>query len=83
MFKRLFWLAIGIGFGFGLSFWVTRAVRRTAERYSPENVSEGLARAARQLGADIRVAVQEGRLAMQEREAEIRADLESREGRRR
>jgi hypothetical protein len=83
VFKRLFWLAIGIGFGFGLSFWVTRAVKRTAERYSPENVSDSLAKAVRQLGTDIRVAVQEGREAMHEREAEIRTDLESREGRRR
>jgi len=83
MFRRLFWLAIGIGFGFGLSFWVTRFVKRTAERYSPENMSDSLAKAVRAFGADLREAVAEGRDAMRERELELRADLESPEGRRR
>ena len=83
MFRRLFWLAIGVGFGFGLSFWVTRVVRRTVDRYSPENVSDSLAKALRAFGTDLREAVAEGRAAMQEREAELRLDLESREGRRR
>jgi cysteine synthase len=83
VFKRLFWLAIGVGFGFGLSFWATRFVKRTAERYSPENMSDSVAQAVRALGADLRAAVAEGREGMREREAELRADLESREGRRR
>ena len=78
MFKRLFWLCIGIGFGFGLSFWLTRFVRETVERYRPERVSADLAGAVRQLGSDVRAAIAEGRDAMREREAELRAELETR-----
>lgn len=76
MFKRLFWLIIGAGFGFGVSFWITRFVRSTMERYTPERVSEDLASAIRGFGADLRAAVAEGREGMREREAELRAELD-------
>jgi len=78
VFKRLFWLVIGAGFGFGVSFWLMRFVRSTVERYSPERVSGDMADALRSFGADIRAAVAEGREAMREREGELRADLEAR-----
>jgi hypothetical protein len=78
VFRRLFWLVIGAGFGFGVSFWVLRFLRTTVDRYRPEKVSADLAGALTQLGQDIRAAVAEGRLAMREREEELRADLESR-----
>ena len=80
MFKRLFWLMVGIGFGFGLSFWLTRVVRQTVERYSPERLSSDLGEALRALGADLRAAVAEGREAMREREQELRADMAARRG---
>lgn len=79
MFKRLFWLIIGAGFGFGVSFWLMRFVRSTVERCAPERVSADLAGAIKEFGKDLRAAVEEGRLAMQEREAEIRAELEKRD----
>ena len=75
MFKRLFWLMIGLGFGFGLSFWFMRFMRETVQRYTPERVSGDLADAMRGLGQDLRAAVADGRAAMREREAEIRAEL--------
>jgi hypothetical protein len=78
MFKRIFWLVVGAGFGFGVSFWVMRFVRETMERYRPERVSGDLADALRQFGGDIRAAVSEGRLAMREREEELRAAVETR-----
>jgi hypothetical protein len=81
VFKRLFWLLIGAGFGFGMSFWVVRTVRATIERYTPERVSGDLAAAIREFGQDLRAAVAEGRTAMQERETELRAELEQRAGR--
>ena len=76
MFKRLFWLVVGIGFGFGVSFWVTRFVRSTIERYTPERVSTDLAGALKQLGTDLKEAAAEGRQAMKEREAELLAELD-------
>jgi hypothetical protein len=75
MFKRLFWLMIGAGFGFGVSFWLIRFVRQTVERYTPERVSSDLAGALKTFGEDLRAAVAEGREAMREREAEIRSEL--------
>lgn len=78
MFKRLFWLTIGLGIGLGTSFWVMRFVRSTLERYTPERVSADLADAIKSFGKDLRAAVAEGAEAMREREAELRAQLDSR-----
>ena len=78
MFKRLFWLSIGTGLGFGLSLWLTRLIRSTMERYTPERVASDLGAAMRGLGTDLRAAVAEGREAMKEREAELRESLEAR-----
>ena len=77
MFKRLFWLIVGVGFGFGASFWFMRFVRETVERYSPERVSSDLAGALRAVGSDIRAAVAEGRQGMREAEADLWAKLEN------
>jgi gas vesicle protein len=78
VFRRLFWLLVGAGFGFGVAFWLMKFVRSTVERWSPERVSSDLAGALRSFGNDLREAVAEGREAMREREAELRAELESR-----
>ena len=78
MFRRLFWLLVGAGFGFGVSFWLMRFVKQTVERYSPERVSDDLASAIRSFGHDIRAAATEGRLAMAEREEELRAAVVTR-----
>jgi hypothetical protein len=77
MFKRLFWLALGLGAGFGLSFWFMRFVRETVDRYRPERVSQDLAGAISKLGDDVRAAVREGRTAMAEREEELRAEVDA------
>ena len=68
MFKRLFWLTVGAGFGFGASFWVTRTVRTTMARLSPTRVSN-------ELTNTVKAAVTEGREAMRARERELRAEL--------
>ncbi len=75
MLRRLIWLLIGVGLGFGASFWMMRFVKDTMARFSPERVSADLADAVRGLGTDLRLAVDEGRTAMRAREAELRADV--------
>jgi ATP-dependent RNA circularization protein (DNA/RNA ligase family) len=75
--KRFFWMLVGIGFGFGMSFWLTRLIREKVARWSPENVSADLSRALRDLGKDLRAAVSEGAQAMRERETELREHVES------
>jgi len=77
VFKRLFWLVVGVGFGFGMSFWLMRFLRETVDRYRPERVSQDLAGALSKLGDDLRAAVREGRLAMAEREEELRAEVDA------
>ena len=77
MFKRIFWLAIGLGLGFGMSFWFMRFIRETVDRYRPERVSQDLAGAIAKLGDDLRAAVREGRMAMTEREEELRAEVDA------
>jgi hypothetical protein len=81
VFKRLFWLMIGLGLGFGASFWFMRFVRKTVERYSPDRVSNDVAAALRGLGKDLRAAVADGREAMRDREIEIRDEITSGNGR--
>jgi len=53
MFKRLFWLMMGAGFGFGVSFWLMKWVRETtekaAERYAPQRVAREVGGAARRV----------------------------------
>ena len=72
MLRRIFWFAVGIGFGAGLSWYATRALRRTAEKYAPDRVAGELSKSLGRFGADLKAAVGEGRTAMQSREQELR-----------
>jgi hypothetical protein len=83
MFRRIFWLAVGLGLGFGCSFWLMRFLRETVDRYRPERVSQDLAGAVGKLGADLRAAIREGRMAMAEREEELYAELDNQRAARR
>ena len=78
MFKRLFWLSTGLTIGFGTSFWLMRTVRRTVERFTPERLTQDVVSGARSVGAELRAALEEGRAAMREREAELRAEIDRR-----
>ncbi|MGH9165882.1 MAG: hypothetical protein ACRDZW_10275 [Acidimicrobiales bacterium] len=75
MFKRLFWMAVGVGLGFGASFWVMRTLRQQVARYSPDRVASDLSGALRAFGQDLRAAAGEGAEAMRERERELRAEV--------
>ena len=78
MFKRLFWFGVGTLFGFAGSFWVTRMIRRTVERFAPQRVSSDVSQAVRSFGQEVRSAVVDGRVAMREREATLRSELDRR-----
>jgi hypothetical protein len=78
VFKRLFWLSVGLTAGFGSSFWLMRTVRRTVERLTPERLTQDAVAGARSAGAEIKAALDEGRNAMRHREEELRAELERR-----
>jgi streptogramin lyase len=76
VFRRLFWLCMGIGVGFTGSLWLQRFVREKVARYAPERVSADVTNAVKGLGTDLRVAVADGRAAMREREAELRSETQ-------
>ena len=78
MFKRLFWLTVGLMAGFGSSFWLMRTVRRTVERFTPQRLSQDAMAGARNVGSELRAALDEGRTAMHQREAELRAEVQRR-----
>jgi len=79
MFKRLFWLTVGLTLGSGGSFWVMRKLRRAMERLTPERLTQDVLTGARSVGVDLRAALDEGKAGMREREAELRAELERRQ----
>jgi hypothetical protein len=69
--RRLFWIGVGVA----AAYYGTRWVRRQRERYSPAAVGARAADSLNDLGKLLRVAVEEGRRAMAEKEAEIRASI--------
>ena len=78
MFKRFFWLTIGLTIGYATSFWLMRTVRRTVERLTPERVTQDVVAGARSFGNEVKAALDDGRAAMRAREAELRAEIDRR-----
>ena len=79
MFKRVIWMGTGASVGFGASLWMQRKVKRTVQRYTPQRVTGDFVEVVRDFGYDLRDAVAEGRIAMAQREAELRAELAARQ----
>jgi hypothetical protein len=78
VFKRVFWMSAGVAVGAGSAFWAKRRVEQAVQQLMPEQVADRAATSARDLGRNVRDAAVEGRAAMREREAELRAQVESR-----
>ena len=68
LFRRFFWLVLGIMVGWTSSWAFTRRMRRVAERYMPAEVVD-------RWGGTMRAAVSEGREAMRAREAELKGTV--------
>ncbi len=75
MFKRLFWVTVGMTIGFATSFWLYRMVRETVARYMPERLAEEVSSALSSLRTQVEKALAEGRDAARRTEAELRAEL--------
>jgi hypothetical protein len=76
VFKRLFWFTLGCA----SSLWVMQKVRRTVERLTPHRLTQDAVAGARTAGSQLRAAFDEGRQAMRDREAELRAEIARRTG---
>jgi hypothetical protein len=73
--RRVFWMLFGIGMGAAVGVGVMRWTRRTAEQLRPASVSQRAFEFARDWRERLADALEEGRAAMAEREAELRAQL--------
>jgi hypothetical protein len=74
--RRIFWLALGLGAGATAAVLTARWARRQGQKVAPANLGRQVSRGASDLGRLVRAALDEGRLGMAEREAEIRAELD-------
>jgi hypothetical protein len=72
LFKRVTWLTVGFGLGVGTTVAAAREVRKRVDRYQPnalvDRATDGLGR----LRDNLADAVDTGREAAREREAELR-----------
>ncbi|MCB9371292.1 MAG: hypothetical protein H6518_00725 [Microthrixaceae bacterium] len=75
MLKRLRWFTLGALSGIAGTLWALAYGRSRVRELAPANVAGELAARARARLDDARDALFEGRLAMREREAELRAEL--------
>ncbi len=79
MLKRLRWFVMGAVAGAAGTLWAMAYGRSKVQELAPAHVAGELAARARTRLDDVRDALFEARLAMREREAELRAELD-REG---
>jgi len=82
VFKRVRWIVMGMGFGASASVWAQRRFKRWMRSYTPPEVAARAAQrttqAAGRTAGEVRTALAEGRQAMRQREAELRAEVERR-----
>ena len=82
MLKRLRWFLIGVVTGVAGTVWALAYGRSKVQELTPAHVAGELATRARSRLDDARDALFEARLAMREREAELRAEFDEDGGRR-
>ncbi len=73
--RRAFWALLGIGMGAAIGIGVLRWASRTAERLTPQSAGRRALHFVQEWRERLGEAVEEGRAAMAEREAELRAQL--------
>jgi hypothetical protein len=74
--KRAFTLALGLGAGLIIGAYVVRRLDQAQQAVAPANLAGQAGQAAGSFTERLRAAAQEGRLAAEEREAELRARYE-------
>ncbi|HMQ26231.1 MAG TPA: hypothetical protein PKA98_09605 [Acidimicrobiales bacterium] len=80
MLKRLRWFVLGVVTGVAGTVWALAYGRSKVQELTPAHVAGELASKARTRLDDVRAAIFEGRLAMRERESELRSELDRERG---
>jgi hypothetical protein len=78
--RRLFWVALGLGAGVASAIIGTRFIRKQTAKVAPANLAREARGSMMDLARLVSESINEGQVAMREREAELRSGLE--EGRR-
>jgi hypothetical protein len=73
MFKRVTWVGVGFTIGVGTTVMAARKARQQVERYKPNAMATRLADSAQAVRDRVAAALDDGRDAAREREAELRA----------
>ena len=74
--RRLFWVALGLGAGVASAIIGTRFVRRQTAKVAPANLAREARGSMMDLARLVSESINDGKLAMQEREVELRSELE-------
>ncbi len=76
MFKRLFWLSVGVGMGVTVAIQLSRWTRRQREKLSPASLAQRAGDGVSGLGSMVSEFLDEYRAASARREAELRESLD-------
>ena len=75
MFRRGFWVALGLGAGATSAIIASRWARKQADRVAPATIAREAKGGLLDLGKLVSESIAEGRQAMEDRERELRAEL--------
>jgi hypothetical protein len=75
MFSRMFFAVVGLGAGVALGVWTIRKIEAAGQQLSPDALVSRAGERASGLGLRLNEALEVGRAAAQEREAELRAEF--------
>jgi hypothetical protein len=75
VFRRGFWVALGLGAGATSAVIASRWARRQADRVAPATIAREAKGGLLDLGKLVSESIAEGRQAMEERERELRAEI--------
>jgi hypothetical protein len=73
MFSRMFFAVVGLGAGVAVGVWAIRKIERAGRQLAPDALVSRAGAHAGGLGARLAEAIDIGRLAAEQREAELRA----------
>ena len=74
--RRLFWVALGLGAGAASAIIASRFVREQSAKVAPANIAREARGSMLDLARLVSESINEGKVAMQERELELRSELE-------
>lgn len=77
--RRLFWVALGLGAGAASAIMASRFVRRQTAKVAPANLAREARGSMMDLARLVSESISEGKVAMQQRELELRSELEEAE----